>query len=24
VYSCGMSCEVDWVNLWKCDELMFK
>jgi hypothetical protein len=24
VYSYGMSCEVDWVNLWNCDELMFK
>jgi hypothetical protein len=24
VYSYGMSCEVDWVNLCNCDELMFK
>jgi hypothetical protein len=24
VYSYGMSCEVEWVNLWNCDELMFK
>jgi len=24
VYNYGMSCEVEWVNLWNYDELMFK
>jgi hypothetical protein len=24
VYNYGMSCEVEWVNLWNYDEWMFK